>query len=241
VLREVESLRVFFNEKTMNIKDSILLILVSLVFGCLIIQAHPTIKDPISLGKIEVMDTIKPQDTIVDVNGKNALFIGDSHTSNHTAGWQTIVCKKTKLKMKNVSVSGKTTYWMLEMALYSLHKNIDYCFIYGGANDMYSSSITPEEAVNNIQGIIKMCDGNGVQAIVLTGFDPRNTNTPNSNYIPKYIKFQKLLLSNIKGAIVIDTRVVAKSDCWDGLCHMAPSGHKKIGECVIKKMKFKTY
>ena len=177
-------------------------------------------------------------DTAISVNGKTALFIGDSHTSNHNNGWQTIVCNKTGMKMKNVSVSGKTTYWMLEMGVYTIKPNINYCFIYGGANDMYTSSITPEEAVNNIQGIIGMCIGHGVRPVVLTGFDPRNTNTPNKNYIPKYIKFQNLLLTTIKDATVIDTRVVFKSDCWDGLCHMAPSGHKKIAEKVISDMKF---
>ena len=184
---------------------------------------------------------VKPQDTTIDVKGKHALFIGDSHTSNHNSGWQKLVCNKTGMKMKNVSVSGKTTYWMLEMGVYTIKPNINYCFIYGGANDMYTSSITPEEAVNNIQGIIRICIGNGVHPVVLTGFDPKNTNTPNKNYIPKYIKFQKLLLTTIKDATVIDTRVVLKSDCWDGLCHMSPSGHKKIAEKVISDMNLKTY
>ena len=198
--------------------------------GRTIIKKHDT--------TIIVVPRIK-LDTTINVVGKTALFIGDSHTSNHNNGWQKIVCNKTGMKMKNVSVSGKTTYWMLEMGVYTIKQNINYCFIYGGANDMYTSSITPEEAVNNIQGIIRICVGNGVRPVVLTGFDPRNTNTPNKNYIPKYIKFQQLLLTTIKDATVIDTRVVLKSDCWDGLCHMAPSGHKKIAEKVISDMKLK--
>jgi hypothetical protein len=49
------------------------------------------------------------------------------------------------------------------------------------------------------------------------------------------------LIKKIVGGKVINTRVITKSDCWDGLCHMTPSGHKKIGNCVIKEMKFKTY
>ena len=209
-------------------------------FSVLFVKHNPLPKNKIDWSDYG-LDTNIEQDTIVDVNGKTAVFIGDSHTANHTSGWQTIVCKKTKMKMNNLSVSGKTTYWMLEMALYSIRPNTDYCFIYGGANDMYSSSITPEEAVNNIKGIVKICKGNGVHAVILTGFNPTNTSTPNKNYIPKYIKFQKLLLNGIEGATVIDTRVVPKTDCWDGLCHMAPSGHRKMAECVIKEMKFKTY
>jgi lysophospholipase L1-like esterase len=207
-----------------------IIFLMSSMQGRTIIKKHDT--------TIVVVPRIR-LDTTINVVGKTALFIGDSHTSNHNNGWQKIVCNKTGMKMKNVSVSGKTTYWMLEMGVYTIKQNINYCFIYGGANDMYTSSITPEEAVNNIQGIIRICVGNGVRPVVLTGFDPRNTNTPNKNYIPKYIKFQQLLLTTIKDATVIDTRVVLKSDCWDGLCHMAPSGHKKIAEKVISDMKLK--
>jgi lysophospholipase L1-like esterase len=96
----------------------------------------------------------KVQDTVVSINGKYATFIGDSHTSNHNSGWQVVVCKKTGLRMNNLSVSGKTTGWMLEMAKTSLHKGIDYCFIYGGANDMFTKSITPKRAVSNIQQIV---------------------------------------------------------------------------------------
>ena len=191
--------------------------------------------------KMVIHDTITPiQDTPINVSGKVALFIGDSHTANHKNGWQLLVCNKTGMKMINPSVSGKTTYWMLDMGLYKIRENIDYCFIYGGANDMYSSSITPEEAVENIKGIIRICKGNGVHPVVLTGFDPKVTSTPNKNYIPNYTKFQKLLLTTIKDATVIDTRVITKSDCWDKLCHMAPSGHKKIAEKVIFVMNFKT-
>lgn len=200
------------------------------------------IQGQIAIQKNDTTITVVPRqgfDTSVNVEGKTALFIGDSHTANHSNGWQVLVCKQTGLKMNNVSVSGKTTYWMLNMAVYTMRDNIDFCFIYGGANDMYTSSITPEEAVENIKGIINICKGRGVIPVVLTGFSPTLTATPNKNYIPKYVKFQNLLLTTIKDAQVIDTRVTKKSDCWDGLCHMAPSGHKKIAEKVISDMKFK--
>lgn len=201
------------------------------------------IQGQVVIQKKDTIITVVPRqglDTVVNVDGKVALFIGDSHTSNHNNGWQVLVCKQTGMKMKNVSVSGKTTYWMLNMAVYTMKEGISYCFIYGGANDMYTSSITPQEAVDNIKGIIKICKGRGVTPVVITGFDPKVTSTPNKNYISKYIKFQTLLLTTIKDAQVIDTRVITKSDCWDNLCHMAPSGHKKIAEKVIFVMKFKT-
>jgi len=47
-------------------------------------------------------------------------------------------------------------------------------------------------------------------------------------------------MDSIKNATVIDTRVVVRTDCGDWTCHMHPSGHKKVAEAVIKKMKFKT-
>ena len=47
-------------------------------------------------------------------------------------------------------------------------------------------------------------------------------------------------MDSIKNATVINTRVVVRTDCGDWTCHMHPSGHKKVAEAVIKKMKFKT-
>lgn len=185
---------------------------------------------------------LKPQDTIVDVKGKYVLFIGDSHTSN-PGGWQTILSNETKMRMNNISVGGKTTGWMLERAKESVHENLDYCFIYGGANDMYSSSIKIETAIKNIQVIVNICNAKGVKPVVITGFDPLVcVNTPdNPNYPLKYSKFQNELINKIEGAPVIITYVVDKKDCWDGLCHMGPSGHRKIANQIIKKMRFKTY
>ena len=185
-------------------------------------------------------DTLHKIDTPINVEGKTALFIGDSHSSNHTQGWQVQLSKAVGFKMINASIGGKTTYWMLEQAVYKITNKIDYCFVYGGANDMYSSYITPQEAVDNIKGIARICEGKGVKCVVLTGFDPiKCTRTPNKGYAGKYSRFQEMLLSEyMDGAKVVDTRVVARTDCWDGLCHMAPSGHKKIAEKVIEDLAF---
>jgi len=185
---------------------------------------------------------IKPQDTIVDVRGKYVLFIGDSHTSNPN-GWQSILSSKTKMRMNNVSVGGKTTGWMLERAKESVHSGLDYCFIYGGANDMFNSKITIESAVSNIQKIVNLCNSKGVRPIVITGFDPLICiRTPeNPNYRIKYSDFQLRLVDKIVGATVIRTNVIDRKDCWDGLCHMAPSGHRKIANHIIEKMNFRTF
>jgi hypothetical protein len=191
--------------------------------------------------KITQDTVIIPKDTFVNVKDKTALIIGDSHSANNTNGWQKVLCDKTGMKMINASVGGKTTYWMLETALYKINNSINYCFVYGGANDMYSSGIKPVHALRNIQGIVRMCNGRGIKCYVITGFDPEKcTRTTNPNYAGRYAKLQKMMLDSIKGATVIDTRVVERTDCWDALCHMAPSGHRKIAEKIIHDGKFRT-
>jgi hypothetical protein len=67
----------------MNIKDGILLMLASLVFGWLLLKAHPTIKDPMALGEIAVIDTIKPviqQDTIKLVSNRTLYIVLKART-----------------------------------------------------------------------------------------------------------------------------------------------------------------
>jgi lysophospholipase L1-like esterase len=221
----------------MKIKDYLILGTASLLIGYVFASIEvSTVKnlDPDTL-VAEV-----PIDTTIDVKGKVALFIGDSHTSNHSAGWQKQLCDSVGFKMKNESVGGKTTYWMINQALYTINDNIDYCFVYGGANDMYGI-ISPQAAIENIKGIARMCNGHNVKCIVLTGFDPvKCTATKNPNYAKKYAMFQHLLMTEyMDGATVVDTRVVDKRDCWDELCHMAPSGHRKIASKVIKDLKLK--
>lgn len=229
----------------MTIKDAAILFFASLILGWAIAETHPQIADPMAIGSIAIpsqQDTIiVPKDTINDVKDKTALFIGDSHTSNHSVGWQVILCDKTKLRMNNISVVGKTTGWMLEQSRLYLLSNYDYCFIYGGANDMYTSSISIKQAVNNIKQIVKLCKINNTHPVILTGFDPiKCTRTSNLNYGPKYAKFQQTLLDSF-GSMVVDTRVIERSECWDNLCHMNPEGHRKTAEAVILACKFKRY
>jgi lysophospholipase L1-like esterase len=221
----------------MNIKDKLLLTISSLMVGWMIVHAQPrTIDKPLPLIDTTVIDT----PIILNVKGKTALFIGDSHTANHNNGWQKVLSDKVGFNMINVSILGKTTYWMVNEAVYRLTNEIDYCFVYGGANDMYTSSITVKEAIQNIKGIARICNNLGIKCIILTGFDPvKCTRTSNPRYAYKYAELQRILLSEyMEGARVIDTRVVDRVDCWDGLCHMNPAGHRKVAEKVIKDLHF---
>jgi hypothetical protein len=240
----------------MNIKDGILLMLASLVFGWLILKAKPTIKDPMALGEIAVIDTIKAsvqkdtikpvikQDTVVDVNGKNALFIGDSHTAADY-GWQHQLCKKTKMRYLNTAVGGKQTAWMVEVAKQKVTEYFDYCFIYGGANDM-AGNRPPMRSVKNIQRIVDICRQFGVTPIVITGFDPITcVNVAGRDiykgYPQRYARFQQLLVDSIQGAKVLKTHCISRTDCGDFLCHMTGSGHRKMCDFIISACRFKVY
>jgi lysophospholipase L1-like esterase len=223
----------------MILKDKLILTILSLGLGWVVVTAATTPIQVQSVKDTTVVDT----PIVVNVKNKTALFIGDSHTANHTNGWQKVLSNKVGFNMINVSILGKTTYWMLNQAHLRLNNKIDYCFVYGGANDMYTSSITPKEAVNNIKGIARMCNGLGIKCVVITGFDPiKCTRTPNKSYASKYTVFQQLLLTEyIEFAQVIDTRVIARTECWDGLCHMNPTGHKKIADKVIKDLNLRVF
>jgi hypothetical protein len=237
----------------MKLKDGILLMLASLVFGWAVSSANQTQPTPqadtpkVAIKQVIKQDTIKPvivkpQDTIVSVRGKKALFIGDSHTANHNYGWQIQVCQATGLVQNNISVGGKTTSWMLQQANMYLTPNYDYCFIYGGANDMYNSHISAASAFNNIQYIVNMCNFKGVKAVVLTGFDYSVcTRTDNRMYPVKGAELQRMLLTQLRGAQVVDTRVVYRGDCGDALCHMSYSGHQKTAKAVISACRFKRF
>ena len=235
----------------MNIKDRLLLMLASLAFGWLILHAGPTIKDPMAIGEMALIDTIsavKPQvikrDTVVSVRGKKALFIGDSHTAADY-GWQYQVCKKTGMQMLNTAVGGKQTPWMLEIAKQNIHSGFDYCFIYGGANDM-AGNRQPIKSVKNIQAIVDLCKVHKVIPIVITGFDPLTcVNVAGRDiykgYPQRYTKFQQLLVDSIHGATVLKTHCISRTDCGDYLCHMTGSGHRKMCNFIISACKFKTY
>jgi hypothetical protein len=230
----------------MNIKDGIVLVLASLVSGWLIIQARPTIKDPMALGEIAVMDTTRrvTQDTVHDVKGKRALFIGDSHTAADY-GWQHQLCKKTGMMYLNTAVGGKQTGWMLETARLTVTSGYDYCFIYGGANDM-AGNRPPIKSVKNIQTIVNICNSHQVTPIVITGFDPTScidvaNRQAYQGYPQRYAKFQQMLVDSIKNATVVKTHCISRTDCGDFLCHMTASGHRKMTACIIEKLKFKKY
>ena len=232
----------------MRVKDALVLIALSLVVGWVVVESKPVIRDPLAWGELPQVDTTKQdtvkQDTVVSVKGKKALFIGDSHSAADY-GWQHQLCKKTKMTYLNTAVGGKQTAWMVEQARAKVTEYFDYCFIYGGANDM-ASNRPPMKSVKNIQAIVNMCNRHGVTPIVITGFDPvtciniKGRDVYNG-YPQRYAKFQQYLIDSIKGAVVIETHCISRTDCGDFLCHMTASGHKKMCNFIISACRLKIY
>jgi len=178
-------------------------------------------------------------DTKTDVSESKVLFIGDSHTA-FKYGWQYRLAKKTGMSQTNISVSGKTTAWMLSRARSAVKPDYDFCFIYGGANDAYNG-ISPAKIVANLTKMIEICEKNGVIPILVLGFDPETCVT-NSRAIatgyPKRYKEAQRLMKNM-GVSYVEFSSVSLKECADGFCHMTTAGHEKASEDVISQLNFK--
>jgi len=183
-------------------------------------------------------------DTPLNVVGKKALFIGDSHTSAYGWGWQDMLCNQTGMICINTAVGGKTTIWMVSVMEKYKYKEFDYCFIYGGANDAANSSIPVKRVIQNIQRMVDTAHVFNMIPVVIIGTDPRITFTSRDykyrNYVSKKVEIQKYLQDSINNAIIVDTRFIPRSDCADWICHMKRSGHKKTADEVIKTLNLKT-
>ena len=202
-------------------------------------KRHLVLQSP----KLDTAVIVRSVDTIVSVKGKKVLFIGDSHTS-YANGWQDRLCRRTGMTYLNSAVGGKETQWMVGQARQKITNYYDYCFIYGGANDM-AGNRSPVKSMKNIQTIVNLCIKDHVKPIVVTGFDPITCIDVRGRdvyrgYPQRYSKFQQLLVDSIKGATVVKTHYISKTDCGDFLCHMAASGHRKMADSIIRTMKFKT-
>jgi hypothetical protein len=191
---------------------------------------------------ILILSPLIVQNTPIDLNNVPVLFIGDSHTSNHSWGWQVILKNKTKLKLHNTSIVGKHLPYMVSVAKKTITPYFKYCFVYGGVNDLYGKR-DPYLVFKDVQKIVNICKQNNVQCVIITGVSP-NCIKPLKDgklFFKNYSKYQQLLTDSIVGAKVISITTVNTNDCYDWVCHMNQSGHKKIANTVIEKMNFKIY
>lgn len=221
--------------------------IVSIFLVSMLVKHNHNVQD-IKLKNIQNGLKPKQTDSLIDVSNKKVLFIGDSHTV-YTNGWQDQLCKKTKMVGKNTAVGGKRTNWMLQQALKHIDTSYDYCFIWGGAND--AASYYPiDSTVSNIQKMVNICNHYGVKPIVLTGFEPKSCiNVSNQDlskwgfYVTKYTKLQSEIFAKVKYCVIIQNHYISRKDgdCSDFICHMSASGHRKMANGIINKMKFVTF
>ena len=232
--------------KNKNIKLALSL---SFSLGILAVFLLSSREKKVSKNLISESDTVaqvRSEDTAINVKGKKILYIGDSHTV-YANGWQDRLCRRTGTTSVNTAVGGKTTTWMKGVALKNITSDFDYCFIWGGANDM-AGTIKPHLAVKNVQYMVDLCRSKGVTPIVLTGFDPKECIDVSGKgqiwqpYPQKYVIFQQMLQDSIVGAKVIKSHFISRADrdCGDFICHMSASGHRKMADSIIAVMKFKT-
>lgn len=173
------------------------------------------------------------------VLNKKALLIGDSHSA-FARGWQSFITDWTGLEIKNTAIEGKTTSWMKVELVQNIDSTFEYCFIFGGGNDA-ASSIPPEEIFKNVKQMVDICLEFGVKPVVILGTSTEKVLKSSSGQWKEYARiktaYQNLLITNLSGANVVDTRdLIERSDCADFLCHMEISGHKKVAMKVIQDM-----
>jgi hypothetical protein len=216
-------------------RKSIHLIIFGLLSFAAGVSSAPTFHQTIKL-------TFHPEEPL-DVRGKKALFVGDSHTSAYGWGWQDQVCNHTGMVCKNTAAPGKQTNWMAWKLDTYADSSYSYCFIYGGGNDV-AAGVPNSKILQNFRAMISHCQRLRIEPIVITGADPTRVISPSTTYWKNYCsqksKLQQMLVDSLPGIVVIDTRkAIDKSDCADFLCHTKAPGQRKIAQEVIAQLDFK--
>lgn len=179
----------------------------------------------------------------INPKGKRVAVIGDSHSAGIGWGWQDTLSWKYGYELTNLSVSGKSTPWMVETLkkFYKDGKTADIVFIYGGANDSFSQ-VKQSDTIKNIQAMVDQVRANGGKAIVISGFNYDKAVKPNvgDNYdagIDKYMKLQDALPTEIKNAVVVPRweDVTSKSVGGDGF-HLPKSSQTLFADYVAKEV-----
>lgn len=225
-----------------NKLQSILHISVAVIYIFLIYRITNTDK---ANNRIKIQKSAEKEfltDTIESIKSKKILFIGDSHSANNTYGWQKILCQKTGAIEKNLSIGGKTTGWMVSRLKENIDTSYTYCFIWGGGNDMYNG-VRIERVIANLNEMIKICEINGIKAVVLTGINVRECVEPGKRlqYVDRCEELQTKIKDSIQGVKVVENHFVSRNDgdCADFICHMNKKGHVKMASGIISEMKFK--
>ena len=186
---------------------------------------------------------------------KSILFVGDSITAITYQGkpvtytYPNVIKKEVEpkgVKVDVLAIGGKRTSWMLSSLIEKLKNNsYDRIYIYGGVNDMFSST-TIKEALNNIQQMVDLTNSKGGEAFVITGYDAKvfmdeNKLVPTKNVPTKagmiklkdrYIEFQNSIADNIKNATILPKYNISSTYTSDGV-HLSGKGSKILADFLL--------
>lgn len=193
-----------------------------------------------------------PRNTRTNQNN-NILFIGDSITDIDDAkgrptGTYPLLLRtdKPNLSIDVNALGGKTTSWMLlNLPPYLRNKKYSKVFVYGGVNDAFNTSVTPEKTIANIQKMVDLAKENGAKAYVVLGYEPNGFMdyrkmattryvTKKEGYIPliaRYKNLQQLMSTKIIGATIIPKITLGSQYTIDGV-HPTGAGQRIIADTI---------
>jgi len=184
------------------------------------------------------------------------LFLGDSLSSGPSFTWNYVLEQEyPNWDVTHIYKGGQTTGWMLtQLKEVLVNENFDLVFIWGGTNDMFSMSISPEKAVNNLTIMANLVVQQNGKPIIFAGYDVSVVMAEDKlkptydaqgrmianldmmkDFRKKLIKFQNLLEKGIPGAYVIPRINNPNLKTWDNV-HVDVAGHKMIADHINKEL-----
>lgn len=200
---------------------------------------------------------------VKNANPKKILFVGDSVTAIKdyrtgkpiTSTYPNFV--KQQLEPKGIKVDvlakgGETTKWMLEnLPIQLASSKYDRIYVYGGINDAWNNSITPEKTMQNVNAIIDAIKQSGADAFIIQGYEPigfmdykkmpvtryQKANTDNIPLINEYIAYQDSLskLQSQRRDFNLIPKVDLGSRTGDGI-HPNGEGQRLLADAILKSI-----
>jgi lysophospholipase L1-like esterase len=189
----------------------------------------------------------------------SVLFVGDSITAIDykgkpvTSTYPNFIKKELEpkgIKVDVVAEGGKRTDWILANLTEKLKTNkYDRVYIYGGVNDMFSST-TKQTALQNVQKMVDLIKSKGAEPYVIIGYDAETFMDENklkpTSYVPtkagmvklknRYIDYQNSIADTITGGTIVEKFNIPSSMTSDAV-HPTPSGQKIIAESLLKDLR----
>ena len=188
----------------------------------------------------------------------SVLFVGDSITAIDyngtpvTSTYPNFIKKELEpkgIKVDVVAKGGKRTDWILANLTEKLKTNkYDRVYIYGGVNDMFSST-TKQSALQNVQKMVDLSIKNGSDPYIVIGYDAKSFMDENklktTKDVPtkagiiemknKYVDYQNSIPTTITGATIVKKFNIPSSMTNDGI-HPTPSGQKIIAKKLLESI-----